>query len=42
MGVLESAFMHPGKTLQILGPQSVRLLQQEVSRNSVLGAGLKV
>ena len=23
MGVLESAVMHPGETLQILGPQSI-------------------
>ena len=42
MGVLESAVMNPGKTLQTLGPQSIRLLQQEPTRNSVLGAGLKV
>ena len=42
MGVLESAVMHPGKTLQILGPQSIWLLHQEPPRNSVLGAGLKV
>ena len=42
MGVLESAVMHPGKTLQILGPQSILLRQQESRRNYVLGAGLKV
>ena len=42
MGVLESAVMHPGKTLQILGPQSIWLLQQGPPGDSVLGAGLKV
>ena len=42
MGVLESAVMHPAETLQILGPQSIWLLQQEPPRNSVLGAELKV
>ena len=34
--------MHPGKTLQIWGPQPIWLSQREPPRNSVLGAGLKV
>ena len=42
MGVLECVIMHPGKTLQIWGPQPIWLPQQEPPRNSVLVAGLKV
>ena len=41
MGVLESAVMSPDKALQIWGPQTIWLPQQELPRNSVPGAGLK-
>ena len=41
MGVSECVIMHPGTTLQIWRLQQIRLLQQELLRNSVQGAGLK-
>ena len=42
MGVLEYAVMHPGKTLQMLAFQQIALSEQELSRNFVQRAGLKV